>query len=420
MSPAQLSLAPAPRGPRPGHARHLTESLLVEVPAAAPDDTNESVFRIFETRPALIGLPVVEDGVPIGLINRNIFMQSMARPFHRELFLKKSCIAFMDKCPLVVEGNTSIQDLSFRALENGTKTLADGFIITQGGRYAGMGIGLDLVRTIADMQAEKNRLVMESIGYASIIQKSLGRASREALRQELPDHFLLWEPRDVVSGDYFYFLPREEGFFAALFDCTGHGVPGAFMTLIMTSFLQTTLTEESCQNPGAVLAALNRRVKKALGQVDHSAEEEREETETGSDDGMDAAFCWYDRATRRITFAGAHMAMLLLAPDQAEVELVNGDRAGVGYATTPLDQRWENQSRVLEEGTAVYFFSDGYVDQLGGERRIAFGKRRLCATLAEMRELPMPEQRQALLATLLAYQGAESRRDDVSALGFRV
>ncbi|MBW7859649.1 MAG: SpoIIE family protein phosphatase [Rhodocyclaceae bacterium] len=397
-------------------ALRTTRDLLIEIEPVTPAVENRDVFAIFESETDLIGLPVVEDGRPIGLINRNIFMQSLARPFHREIYWHKSCIAFMDKTPFVAEIALSIEELSLRIVESGTKTLMDGFIIAEQGRYRGIGLAQDMLRAMAFLQAERNRIVMESIDYGSVIQRSLSRASRQAMRRSLPDHFLLWEPRDVVSGDFYFFQDYPDGFLFGLYDCTGHGVPGAFMTLIMSSFLQGSIREETRRDPGRLLGEINRRVKSAMDQIDH---QHSDSTEHHSDDGMDAAFCWYDRHSRRLTYAGAQLQLFMLAPGEDEVRILSGERHGVGYATTSMDQIWTNHVRELEEGAAVYLFTDGLLDQLGGERRIAFGKRRLCATLLAHRDAPMSTQRAALFEALLGYQGAEPRKDDISAFGFR-
>ena len=398
---------------------HHTEGLLVPCESVTPATPNREVFAIFEAKPEMIGLPVVENGHPIGLINRNIFMQSMARPFHREIYLAKSCIAFMDKLPLVVDKTTSIQDLSFMMLEGGQKAMNDGFIITDAERYLGVGTAQDMLRAIATLQAEKNRLVMESIDYASVIQQSLSRPSREAMRKTLADHFLIWDPRDIVSGDFYYFHEYDDGFLVVLFDCTGHGVPGAFMTLIMSAFLQSALNAVSHDNPGELIGAVNRQVKTAMGHRDHQHDAPQEDGE-GADDGMDAAFCWIDTKQRTLTYAGAHLPVLLLKPDADDVEVVDGDRLGVGYAATPMEQKWKNHKIDLPPGTAVYLFTDGFVDQLGGGKRIAFGKRRTREAILRNRDKPLPEQRAALLAAHKDYQGLESRKDDVSAIGFRI
>ncbi len=396
---------------------HFTEGLLLPCDSVTPATPNKDVFALFEAQPEMMGLPVVEDGHPIGLINRNIFMQSMARPFHREVFLNKSCIAFMDKEPLIVDKKTSIQDLSFRVLEGGQKAMNDGFIISDDDRYLGVGTAQDMLRAVANLQAEKNRLVMESIDYASVIQQSLSRPSRDGMRKTLADHFLIWEPRDVVSGDFYHFHDYEDGFLVVLFDCTGHGVPGAFMTLIMSAFLQSALNTVRHDDPGAILGAVNRLVKTAMGHIDHQHADSGDEE--SADDGMDAAFCWIDRRSRTLTYAGAHLPLLLLGPDDQEVRSLDGDRQGVGYAATPMDQVWRNHVVELPEGTCAYLFTDGFVDQLGGPKRIAFGKRRTREVILKHRGQTMPEQRAALLAALEDYQGREPRKDDVSAIGFR-
>ncbi|THF66905.1 CBS domain-containing protein [Pseudothauera nasutitermitis] len=414
-NPAPLSIQPS----RPAREiiRRSTRELLIPVPPITPAVTNEEVFRLFEDQDQLISLPVVEDGRPIGLINRHIFMESLARPFHREIYLRKSCIAFMDKRPLLIDEDTSIEELSFRVLADGSKVLADGFVVVRDGFYRGLGLAQDMLAALAHLQAEKNRLVMESIDYGSIIQRSLSRAAREGMREHLPDHFLIWEPRDVVSGDFYHFQHFGDGFLLVLFDCTGHGVPGAFMTLIMSAFLRGALDAERCRDPGALIGEINRKVKIAMGQFDEQTDPN---AESHSDDGMDAAFCWFEPATRRLVYAGAHMPLMLALPGADEIVTLDGDRHGVGYATTALEQTWQNHEMTLPPDSSVYLFTDGVFDQLGGDKRIAFGKRRVRACLTEHRERPMPEQRQALLAALSAYQGDEPRKDDVSAIGLRV
>ena len=131
--------------------------------------------------------------------------------------------------------------------------LTDGFIITRGGLFAGVGHGLQLMRAVADMQVARNRQIMHSIEYASVIQQSLLRSSREALARACPGADLVWEPRDVVGGDFYQFSQDGDGWFATVADCTGHGVPGAFMTLIATSSLGQAIKEHGPRDPAALL-----------------------------------------------------------------------------------------------------------------------------------------------------------------------
>ncbi|MGR9013942.1 MAG: CBS domain-containing protein, partial [Gammaproteobacteria bacterium] len=178
-------------------AEYIASSLLKVCSSVSPQQTNLEVSKLLEEQTDRISVAVVENDKPIGLITRNFFMEGMAKPYHHDLFDRKSCIAFMDKDPLIVDQNMSIQTLSFKMLSSGRKTLNDGFIITdENGNYLGLGTGEDLVKVVSFLQAEKNRLVTESINYASIIQKSFLRSSREDMSLVLQDYFMHWEPRD--------------------------------------------------------------------------------------------------------------------------------------------------------------------------------------------------------------------------------
>jgi serine phosphatase RsbU (regulator of sigma subunit) len=195
------------------------------------------VLELFSQDESLANIPVVDQQRAVGIINRNTFMSTLARPFHREIFGRKPCTAFMNASPLIVDYLTPITELSFMALEADRKVLSDGFLINLDNAYAGMGQGVSLMQALADQQAEKHRQMMESINYASVIQQSFLQSSRRDMAAALEDYFMVWAPRDIVGGDYYYFVKRPDGFFVAVIDCTGHGVPGAFMTLIMASTL---------------------------------------------------------------------------------------------------------------------------------------------------------------------------------------
>jgi phosphoserine phosphatase RsbU/P len=412
---SSVAAMPRPAPPeRPIVYSDTARDLVADTPSIPPEVTNLEVFRRFKAETGLVSLPVVENGRPVGLINRHLFMEEFARPFARELYQHKSCIAFMDRHPLTVEEGMTMQALSTTILEFGDKVLADGFIITLNGYYRGMGRAQDVLAAISRMQEEKSRIVMESIDYGSVIQRSISRASREGLAKCLPEHFLIWEPRDTVSGDLYHFREFDDGYLAILFDCTGHGVPGAFMTLIMTAFMQGAINATSARDPGGLLAEVHRKVKTAMSQHEDINDVHH------ADDGMDAAVVWIERGTRRLTFAGAHMSLFALAPTDEDFTTIDGDRHGVGYASVPMDQVWTNHLLELPRGAAAYLFTDGIFDQLGGEKRIAFGKRRVRSCLMRLRDATMPLQARALRAELREYQGDEPRKDDVSALGFRV
>jgi serine phosphatase RsbU (regulator of sigma subunit) len=331
----------------------------------------------------------------------------MSKPFYHELYGKKSCIAFMDKEPLIVDANMTIEALTFRAVESGEKALADGFIVTRDGALAGVGFGLQLMNVVANKQAEKNRQIMHSIDYASVIQRSLLRPSNLALSDALDDAHLEWQPRDVVGGDFYHFAHYEDGWFAAIADCTGHGVPGAFMTLISSSTLTQALQQLGPRDPAKLIAEVNRGVKGMLGQVEGHGD-------TESNDGMDAAFLWFDNATRQLRFAGAKLSLFQLDPDQQSVQTVDGERMGVGYTDSPLDYSWTNKIITIPEGSLLFLTTDGLIDQIGGAKDIAYGKRRMRDVLLGQRTECARHVAQAMLDDYQAWQGEQPRRDDLT------
>ncbi|KFJ09628.1 CBS domain protein [Delftia acidovorans] len=398
---------------RPRFRPPSAADLCTPVPCMTADETNEKVLEVFTRHRDLISLPVVEGNRPIGLINRSIFLSQFSKPFRMELYGKKSCIAFMDKEPLVVDASTDIDTLTVKTVEYGEKALTDGFIITRDGLFAGVGNGLQLMRAVADMQVARNRQIMHSIEYASVIQQSLLRSSRDSLARACPGADLVWEPRDVVGGDFYQFSQDGDGWFATVADCTGHGVPGAFMTLIATSSLSQAIKEHGPRDPAALLGHVNRSVKQMLGQLDGK------DGTPGSDDGLDAACFWFEHAHRRLRFAGARLALFVLRPGAEAVEVLDGQRKGVGYVDSEFDFAWNNIDLELPAGTLVFITTDGLIDQVGGPRGITFGKKRVRELLLEQAGHTPAEINRALLAALQAWQGEHHRRDDLTFFCFR-
>jgi len=388
-------------------------SLVLGVPTVASGEFNAEVLQIFGRHRDLISLPVLEDGIPIGLISRHIFMSQMSRPYYRELYEKKSCIAFMDKSPLIIDVSTPIETLAARAVESGSKTLADGFIIVEDGSFLGMGAGLDLMHALAELQAEKNRQIMESIDYASSIQRAMLSESLGAIRATLGDADIVWAPRDVIGGDFYHFRRYDDGWFAVMADCTGHGVPGAFLTLIASSSLTHALDQHGPRDPALLMSEVSRGLKLALGQ--HSST-----LRADSNDGMDAAFIWFENASLTLTSAHARMPLFVLMPGHESIQTVEGERTGLGYANTPADMAWTNRSTVLDHDTVLFCCTDGLIDQIGGPKNIAYGKARLRKALLRHRHRPIPELTRLIMEEFQAYQGAQTRRDDLALLGLRL
>jgi serine phosphatase RsbU (regulator of sigma subunit) len=233
------------------------------------------------------------------------------------------------------------------------------------------------------------------------------------MSQALDDACLVWEPRDVVGGDFYHFEHHADGWFAAVADCTGHGVPGAFLTLIASSSLKQALELHGPRDPALVMNEVNRSMKRVLGQQADS------EKQSESDDGMDACFFWFETDSRQLVCANAKMSLFVLSGDGETVQTVDGKRTGLGYVDTPDGMQWENRSVTVEPGAVVFVSTDGVIDQIGGAKNIAFGKQRLRNLLQEHRHLPMPELGRQVMATHRSYQGTQRRRDDVTFFGCR-
>jgi serine phosphatase RsbU (regulator of sigma subunit) len=162
------------------------------------------------------------------------------------------------------------------------------------------------------------------------------------------------------------------------------------------------------------MGEVNRGMKQSLGQ--HSANDRLSE----SDDGMDAAFFWFDAATRRLTCANAKMPLFVLLPDQDVIQMLEGERTGLGYVDTAHDMVWKNRTLQLAADAVVFGATDGIIDQIGGAKNIAFGKQRLREILTRHRDLPMPALADALMREQKNYQGQHRRRDDLTCFGFRL
>ena len=399
--------------PDPGLAM-LASSLASPVPTISSERTNAEVLEVFNKYRDLISLPVLEQGLPIGLISRNIFMSQMSKPYYRELYEKKTCIAFMDKEPLIADANTSVEKLAALAVESGDKTLADGFMIVREGQFIGLGSGLDLMQKMVDLQTEKNHQVMQSIDYASTIQQAMLSTSREAVRATMEDACLIWKPRDVVGGDFYHFERFENGWFAAIADCTGHGVPGAFLTVIASSALTQALNQHGPTDPSRLMESVNRSIKATLGQ--QSAKERLSE----SDDGMDAAFLWFDTTTHELTCAAARMPLFYMTADDQEVQTIEAERTGLGYVATDEHATWQNKVVTLPPDSILFGTTDGLTDQIGGPKAISFGKQRLRQFLVANRTRSMTALIEALMLEHKNYQGQHHRRDDITCFGFRL
>jgi signal transduction histidine kinase/serine phosphatase RsbU (regulator of sigma subunit) len=251
-----------------------------------------------------------------------------------------------------------------------------------------------------------NKKIMESIQYAKIIQSSL-LPHDEQVKTYLPKSFFIWKPRDIVGGDMFYTESFEDGFIVVLMDCTGHGVPGAFMTMIASTHLKRIVKDEKCHEPNEILKRLNFLVKTSLQQDTEHVQ---------SDDGLDAVICFVNPRQKRLTFAGAKLPLYYI--NNNKINVIKGDRQSIGYKKSDLNFQFTAHIINIEQGMSFYLTTDGFIDQLGGSKRFPFGKRRFKQLLMKNTHKSFDEQAEILLQTFNEYQGNNDRMDDVTVVGF--
>ncbi len=258
---------------------------------------------------------------------------------------------------------------------------------------------------------KKNRHITDSILYARRIQEALF-PNIEEVKSLLPRSFLLWKPRDIVGGDFIFSERFAGGLLLAVVDCTGHGVPGAFMTMIALSALRKIVLDEGCHEPALILQRLNRLVQRILHQ---------DQDEVASNDGMDAAIVkihFSDVDGPSMTFSGANLP--LVSVDQTGVSMIKGDQQSLGYKDAHVDFQFTSHSLALQPDMACYLFSDGYKDQIREHDGRRFGIKRFRELLKTISGEPFDRQADLLEQHFDAFKGKRPVQDDVTVVGFRV
>jgi len=279
-------------------------------------------------------------------------------------------------------------------------------------------IAIDNAKAYDTIQ-NKNRNITDSIRYAQTIQQAV-LPSNERMSQYLADYFVLFRPKDIVSGDFYWFSHVDNYTFIATVDCTGHGVPGAFMSMIGHSILNEIVNEKKVFEPSEILEQLNSQVRKALKQE----RQLRNEDDRANDDGMDVAFCRleYKSTHTEVAFTGAKRPFIYTMPTTSngnEAFYLRGSNKTIGGVRNKLDKNFTTQYVDLPKGAMIYLSTDGYADQNNNQQE-KFGTPKLLRLLQEISTLKLYEQKAKLEQTLDLHQRGEEQRDDISMIGIRV
>ncbi len=251
--------------------------------------------------------------------------------------------------------------------------------------------------------AQKNKDITDSIRYAKRIQFAILPES-----SPYPESFILFKPKDIVSGDFYWFTQVNGKEFLSAVDCTGHGVPGAFMSIIGHNSLTKIVREYGILEPGKILTQLNSEVMKTLHQRSDSGDVY---------DGMDLALVCYDREKNLLEFAGAFNPLYLIR--DGEIMEVKADKVSIGRSSVIREVEFTNHRIQLQKGDTIYLFSDGYADQFGGELMKKFKYKNLKQLILRLQPESMAQQRIILDKTIEEWRGDLDQLDDILVIGRR-
>jgi serine phosphatase RsbU (regulator of sigma subunit)/Tfp pilus assembly protein PilF len=260
----------------------------------------------------------------------------------------------------------------------------------------------EIISVQKDLVEEKQKEILDSINYAKRIQHTL-LAHTDFLDEHLPEYFVYFNPKDIVSGDFYWATERNGKFYLAVCDSTGHGVPGAFMSLLNISFLNEVINEKGVEQPNEILNLVRQRL------IDNISRE-------GQKDGFDGILVCIDKKEMLVTYAAANNRPVLV--HGSSLQELNADRMPVG-----MGERKESftlYETKIEQGDILYLYTDGYADQFGGPKGKKFKYKPLNELLFANASIDMKEQKEKLEQQFIAWRGGQEQVDDVCVIGIRI
>lgn len=249
--------------------------------------------------------------------------------------------------------------------------------------------------------------IKSSINYAKRIQEAI-LPIKDEIKDSFPNSFIFFKPRDVVSGDFYWFTNHNNCFIIACVDCTGHGVPGAFMSMIGNTLLNEIVIEKNITKPSEILNLLHERVRQSLKQ-------DMENSETR--DGMDVSICVINNNKMELQYAGANRSLLFIR--DSKLQEIKPNKQPIGGDQMDEDRIFTNHSIDLRENDSIYMTTDGFADQFGGEKGKKYMVKRFHQTLIEIQEISMEAQDKKLETIISNWQGSLEQVDDILVIGIK-
>ncbi len=253
---------------------------------------------------------------------------------------------------------------------------------------------------------EKNKSITDSINYAKRLQTAI-LPPKDLVNSVLPEHFITYQPKDIVSGDFYWVSHHGNKIMAAAIDCTGHGVPGALLSIVGHNAINQTVNEMGILQPSKVLDSMNTIIKKILHQ------------DKGSDirDGMDMALCTFDKNSNVLEYSGANNPLYVVS--DGKLSITKASKLTVGSMEEEKVEPPINHSIQLKKGDCFYIFSDGFADQFGGKDNKKFKTSRFQDLLVSVNSLSMAEQQKKIQKTFKDWIGNNEQVDDILVIGIR-
>ena len=260
--------------------------------------------------------------------------------------------------------------------------------------------------------AEQNDTMKDSIRYARRIQDAIMHKERH-LKKLFPKYFLFYKPKDIVSGDFFWFTQINNKIIIAVADCTGHGIPGAFMSVLGISLLNQIVIEDQNTDTSVILQKLHLKIRKSLAGAFENPEEETQH------DGMDVAFVLHRLRSCKHCFFRCFQGSIYLIGSEGLKE-IKGSRFPIGGAVRDKERHYESIQLPLVKGNKLYLFTDGYADQFGGPVNRKLMTSRFKSQLLKTSHLPMNLQLVQVEKTFNSWKSTEEQTDDVLVLGLEL
>ena len=278
-----------------------------------------------------------------------------------------------------------------------------------------IGVGYDVTDKKHDEQKllqsnkkllEKNSSITDSIFYAQRIQQN-SLQSTEYINNVFNNNFVLYKPKDIVSGDFYFFYQDEDTKYALAVDCTGHGVPGAMMSMVANSIIKEVLLNKKIKSASQILYELDKELFKSINSYGSEI----------SKDGMDVALICIHKKSNRLHFAGAFRPLLIVR-NNIVLEL-KANRYPLGFYKD-VNKVFEEQVILLQPNDTIYMFTDGYTDQFGGERNKKLNRKNFKELLLTMADMPINEQEAFLDYSLNNWKQDNEQTDDILVMGIKV